>query len=33
VKEIEDDVARIVTYDDRMTAAARENGWATLAPA
>jgi hypothetical protein len=32
VKQIEDDLARLVTYDERMTASARQNGWPTLAP-
>ena len=33
VQQLEDDLARIVTYDERMAARARENGWPTIAPA
>ena len=33
VQQLEDDLARIVTYDERMAAGAREHGWPTIAPA
>lgn len=33
MKEIEDDLVRFITYDDRIAVGARRNGWPTLAPA
>ena len=32
VQQLESDLSRIVTYDDRLVAAARTNGWPTVAP-
>jgi predicted nucleic acid-binding protein len=32
VQQIESDLSRIVTYDDRMAAGARLAGWSTIAP-
>ena len=33
VRQIESDLSRIVTYDERMAAGARLAGWTTVAPA
>jgi predicted nucleic acid-binding protein len=33
VQQIEDDLSRIVTYDERMASGARLKGWPTVAPA
>lgn len=32
VQQIESDLLRIITYDERMTAGARLSGWSTVAP-